>query len=200
MSYISFGFGFKYIAPEALDSRFVIQDREELDQLTAAEGVYAGLKVYLKSENKFYSYVDVDGKLEWVADAESIEIPSTTNIFTSVASPVDEDAVLERSQIKVPEGMSIKLNDLVLTVNGFIYVVTNIDDANSIIAKQFTKVVGPQGPEGPQGEVGPQGDAGENGVDGVGISSIETEGEQVVEGYTQTSLQINKTDRPILLQ
>ena len=169
MSYISFGFGFKYIAPEALDSRFVIQDREELDQLTAAEGVYAGLKVYLKSENKFYSYVDVDGKLEWVADAESIEIPSTTNIFTSVASPVDEDAVLERSQINVPEGMSIKLNDLVLTFNGFIYLVTNIDDANSIIAKQFTKVVGPQGPAGPQGiqgEQGPKGDKGDPGAKG----------------------------------
>lgn len=166
MSYISFGFGFKYIAPEALDSRFVIQNREELDQLTAAEGVYAGLKVYLKSENKFYSYVDVDGKLEWVADAESIEIPSTTNIFTSVASPVEEDAVLDRSQINVPEGMSIKLNDLVLTFNGFIYIVTNIDDTTSITAKQFTKVVGPQGELGPQGPAGLQGEPGANGAPG----------------------------------
>ena len=39
MSYINFGFGFKYIAPEAIDSPFVIQDREQLDQLTADEGV-----------------------------------------------------------------------------------------------------------------------------------------------------------------
>lgn len=153
MSYISFPFGFNYIAPEALDSRFVVEDKAALNDLIESGGVYAGLKVYVKAENQFYSYINTEEGLGWVEDAQKIEIPATTNIFTCSASPVEETQLIEKSKIKVPEEMSVKVGDLLLTQNGFIYQVTVLDTMG-VSATKFTSVVGPKGADGVSGKDG----------------------------------------------
>ena len=56
LSGISADNGFVYQSEAPLDARLVVDTFEELAELVAGHGAYAGMLVYVKNDAKYYSY------------------------------------------------------------------------------------------------------------------------------------------------
>lgn len=68
-NFVDFQFGFKLTADNALDYRFVGESKAFLNELISLGAVYEGLRVFVKDENTFYTYMkDSDGAYKFLLD------------------------------------------------------------------------------------------------------------------------------------
>lgn len=154
-NFIDFQFGFKVLASNALDYRYVGETKEFLNELIDLDAAYEGLRVFIKDENEYYAYIkNADGVYQFVLDKgpvgptgptgpQGIQGPTGPQGIQGEQGPVGLQGVTGPVGPQGPQG-----------------------------EQGIRGVPGPQGPVGPQGlqgiqgDPGPKGATGENGKDG----------------------------------
>ena len=154
-NFIDFQFGFKVLASNALDYRYVGETKEFLNELIDLDAAYEGLRVFIKDENEYYAYRKNDeGIYQFVLDKGPVGPTGPTGPQGIQGEPGPQGIQGEQGPVGLqgdtgPTGPQGPQGE---------------QGIRGIPGPQGP--VGPQGIQGIQGEPGPQGLAGENGKDG----------------------------------
>ncbi len=155
-NFIDFQFGFKVLASNALDYRYVGETKEFLNELIDLDAAYEGLRVFIKDENEYYAYIkNADGVYQFVLDKGPVG-PTGPTGPQGIQGPTGPQGIQgEQGPVGLqgPQGPKGEQGEKGL-----------------IGPRGLQGPAGDTGPKGEQGSVGPQGPqgvAGNNGRDGV---------------------------------
>ena len=151
-NFIDFQFGFKVLASNALDYRYVGETKEFLNELIDLGAAYEGLRVFIKDENEYYAYIkNADGVYQFILDKGPVG-PTGPTGPQGIQGPVGPQGIQGEQGPTGPQGPQGPKGDQ--------------GEKGLIGPKGLQGPVGPTGPKGEQGSVGPQGPQGVAGNDG----------------------------------
>lgn len=122
--YTKFPSGFKVLSSKAIDARFIAEDTEFLNSIKEVGATYPGLRVFVVSEKKFYTYLpDQSGEYDFREDSVKLtdEQLEAINSTITKAKVLTYDELVASAIRSVTEGSidgTIKVNGKDIPVHG----------------------------------------------------------------------------------
>lgn len=122
--YTKFPSGFKVLSSRAIDARFIAEDTEFLNSIKEVGATYPGLRVFVVSEKKFYTYLpDQSGEYDFREDSVKLtdEQLEALNSTITKAKVLTYDELVASAIRSVTEGSidgTIKVNGKDIPVHG----------------------------------------------------------------------------------